>query len=280
MKRIALFFALALLAAPLASRAQSPSPFSNLAYLEASPEGGAGQAASPVKGAPAFVKPFSRIALSGGFSLMGINLQAATNLNRYLNARVTGNVFNYTASNISTNGFNVDAKLNFATAGASLDFYPFPSHGFRLSPGVLFHNTNAASATFTAQGGTSFTLDNYTYYASTTNPVQGIGSFGLHAQNPAFTITTGWGNIIPRKGGHLSFPFELGVALIGSPTVNVALNSGQVCNAQGQYCVDVATDQDVQTNLQAQVAKYKNDLDPLKTYPIISFGMAYSFRVR
>jgi ubiquinone biosynthesis protein Coq4 len=44
--------------------------------------------------------------------------------------------------------------------------------------------------------------------------------------------------------------------------------------------VDVATDQSVQSNLQAQIAKYKSDLDPLKTYPIASFGVAYSFHVR
>jgi hypothetical protein len=32
--------------------------------------------------------------------------------------------------------------------------------------------------------------------------------------------------------------------------------------------------------LQAQVAKYKNDLDPLRTYPIVSSGVAYNFRIR
>jgi len=228
----------------------------------------------------AHLKPFSRLALGGGVGVMGVNLQAATNVNRYLNLRATGNYLNYTVNDISTNGFNVDAKMNFATAGASLDFYPFPTHGLRFSPGVLFHNTNEANATFTVQGGTSFTLNDYDYYASSTNPVKGFGTFGVHKQNPAFTITTGWGNMISRKGGHLSFPFELGVALVGAPAINVALNSGQVCDAQGLNCVDVATDADVQTNLQAQVAKYKSDLDPLKTFPIVSFGVAYNFRIR
>jgi len=66
---------------------------------------------------------------------------------------------------------------------------------------------------------------------------------------------------------------------VGAPTLNIALNSGQVCDSQGQNCVNVATDADVQTNLQAQVAKYTKDLNPLKTYPILSFGVAYSFRV-
>jgi hypothetical protein len=28
------------------------------------------------------------------------------------------------------------------------------------------------------------------------------------------------------------------------------------------------------------VDKYRNDLDPLKTYPIVSIGVAYSFRIR
>jgi hypothetical protein len=35
----------------------------------------------------------------------------------------------------------------------------------------------------------------------------------------------------------------------------------------------------VQSNLTAQVAKWTNDLNPLKTYPIVSVGLAYSFRV-
>jgi hypothetical protein len=102
----------------------------------------------------------------------------------------------------------------------------------------------------------------------------------LHTQKTAFTATTGWGNVIPRKGGHLSFPFEIGVAFIGSPTLDIALNSGQVCDAQGQNCVNVATDQNVQDNLKKQIDKYKSDLDPLKTYPIVSFGIAYNFKIR
>jgi hypothetical protein len=40
--------------------------------------------------------PFSRIGLSVGISAMGVNLQAATNVNRYINVRGTGNYFSYT----------------------------------------------------------------------------------------------------------------------------------------------------------------------------------------
>jgi hypothetical protein len=72
----------------------------------------------------------------------------------------------------------------------------------------------------------------------------------------------------------------VGVALAGAPSLNIALTSGQVCDAQGENCVNVATDPDVQSNLQAQIVKYKNDLDPLKTFPIVSAGVSYNFHLR
>lgn len=226
------------------------------------------------------VKPFSRLAVSGGIGLMGVNMQAAVNANRYINLRGTGNFFNYTVNNISTNGLNLNGKLNFAAAGASVDFYPFPNHGFRISPGALFYNQNALSANVTVAGGTSFTLNNVKYYASRTSPITGNGGLGLNKTNPAFAITTGWGNTIPRNGGHWSVPFEVGVALTGAPAINVALTSGQACNAQGLNCVNVATDPNVKANLDAQIAKYKNDLNPYPFYPIVSVGVGYSFNIR
>ncbi len=226
------------------------------------------------------LKPFSRLAFGGGIGLMGINMQTAVNANKYMNLRGTGNYFNYTLNNISTNGLNLSGKFNFAAAGASVDFYPFPNHGFRLSPGALFYNHNSIGADVTVAGGTSFTLNNTTYYASSTSPIKGTGSLGLNTQNPAFSMTTGWGNMISRRGGHWSAPFEIGAAMTGVPAINIALTSGLACDAQGQNCVDVSKDATVQSNLQAQIAKYKSDLNPFRFYPILSFGIAYNFNLR
>lgn len=270
----------ALLVLPVALPAQRPTDSSSL-LSEAVPDGGSGTVVSPANHKPVLSYPaFSRLAISGGVSLLGIQAQLATNLNSHLNLRGTGSFDNYTANNLPSNGFYIDTKIELASAGASVDYYPWAGHGFRLSPGVLFHNGNDVTGTFVAWVGSSFELNGYTYYVSGSDPVRGNGTVGLHSQNPAFTMTTGWGNMIPRQGGHLSFPVEVGAAFTGQPTVNVALTSGEVCDAQGQNCVDVATDPDVQSNLQAEVAKYKKDLEPLKVYPIISFGVAYSFRVR
>ena len=231
------------------------------------------------KPAPEPLKPFSRFALGGGIGIGGINLQAATNLNRYSNVRVSGNVFSYTVNDISTNGFTANGNLTFATMGASFDYYPWPMHGFRVSPGLLLYNENSLTASATVAPGESFTLNDVDYFSSASNPIRAKAKVGLNATNPAFTLTTGWGNMISRKGGHWSFPFELGAAFVGSPSFKMTL-SGTACDFQGANCVNAATDPSLQHNLQAQIDKYKKDVDALKVFPILSIGVSYNFNIK
>lgn len=243
---------------------------------------GAGNSAAPVvvpNTSTPSMKPFSRVAIAGGIGLMGINLQAATNVNRYANVRLTGNVFSYSVNNINTNGFNANGTLDFAAMGASLDYFPFPNHGFRLSPGLLLYNQNSVGMNATVAAGQSFTLNQVDYYSSASDPIRAKANLGLNATNPAFTMTTGWGNIISRKGGHWAFPVEVGAAFVGTPSLQMTL-AGTACDESGAYCVNAATDPTIQDNLKAQIAKYRKDLDPLKVFPIVSFGLSYNFGTR
>lgn len=280
MKRQIAVLSLTLLACAGAVQAQLYTLALNRTAEGPSNDGGGFHSRPAVSPAPPAFTPFSRFAFGAGVSPMGVNAQVATPLSHYANFRAVGNILRLDFNNMSESGFDVDAKLHLASADVSLDVYPFPSHGLRVSPGLLFYNTNSASGVFVAQPGTSFTLNDVTYYSSSSAPVTGVGGINLHKQSPAFTLTTGWGNMIPRSGSHLSFPFEIGVAFTGAPDVALDLTSGQACDANGQNCVDVTTDPDVQANLAAQVAKYKNNLNPLKTYPIFSFGVAYSLGPR
>lgn len=280
---------LIVLAAPLSALAQNaPVRQTYSSSSEAGVDSGAGLggAETSTRPAPRIAHPylgpssvFSRIALGVDVSPLGIGVEAATNINPHLNVRANGSLFQYTADNISTEGFNVTAKIKMSSARASLDYYPFHA-GFRLSPGIMFYNGNHASVVFAAASGTSFSLDDHTYYSATgANAVVGHGAFGLGNGRPAFTMTTGWGNVIPRSGRHFSFPFEVGVAFIKDPAVALNL-TGFVCDSNGQNCVDVATDPTAQADLASQVKSYQNDVDPLKTYPIVSFGVAYNFKTR
>jgi hypothetical protein len=284
-KRIVVLLSLAFFAATSALLGESPSaPASQSA--QAVNEAPTAKADKAAKKAEVHLRPFSALAFGGGMSLMGVNLQAATNMNRYLNLRGTGNFFNYTANNISTNGFNLNGKVNMATAGVSLDYYPFPAHGFRLSPGALFYNQNQISAIGSPTPGTSITLNSQDFYADSVNPINASANLGLNTRQKAFTMTTGWGNMIPRKrGGHVSFPFELGAAFTGVPTLAMTL-SGNACTSKadaainGPSCVNMATNAQAQSDLAAQLAKWKNDLNPLQVYPIFSFGIAYDFHAK
>lgn len=233
-------------------------------------------------------RPFSKIAFGAGFSPLGVQLSMTTNLNQHLNLRTSGNLFNY-STNFTASGIGADAKLSMKSAGTELDVYPFHK-GFRISPGILFYNGNQVSAAASVAGGTSFTLNNQTYYSANANsttgatPVSGNALLSLHTTNPAFTITTGWGNTVPSKG-HWSFPFEVGVALTGAPSLNVNLG-GWACYDQAQtLCTNISSKTDpialeIQSNLAVQLAKWTRDVEPLKTYPIASFGVAYSFGLR
>jgi hypothetical protein len=222
---------------------------------------------------------------------MGINMQAATNAGPHLNMRTIGNYFNYSVNNVKidggggSNGVNVGGKLNFASLGTALDYYPFPRHGWRLSPGVMLFNQNGIAASGASAAGTSITLGSQLYYSDSSDPFSINASLGLNTRQRAFTMTTGWGNMISRNGGHWSFPFELGAAFTGVPSLKINL-TGSACTSQadaagnGPSCVNMATNATAQSNLNAQIAKYQSDLKPLQVYPILSFGAAYNFSLR
>jgi hypothetical protein len=290
MKRIALILTVAMFAAPAALRSQSTSSSSYAPFVasEADPgDGGQGAYAGGGVGG-GHEGPLSRFGIGAGISPLGIQLQADTNLTGHINLRATGNFFNYSA-NFTSSGIAANAALNLASAGVSADLYPFRT-GFRISPGVLFMNQNQLTATTSVASGTSFTLNGVTYYSANPNaetgatPVAGTGTLGLNTTKPAFTATVGWGNTA-RGNHHLSFPVDIGAAFIGAPSVNVSL-SGWACQDQAQtMCSNLANasnpiSQAIQSNLTAQTAKWTSDLNPLKTYPIVSLGVAYSFHLR
>ena len=255
-------------------------------YVQPATEGGA--VIRPVNPAPVSPVAISRFSLSGGVSPLGIEVEATTNVQRHLNLRASGSLFDY-ATSFNTSGFAAQAKLRLASVRTSLDVYPFHS-GFRISPGLLLYNQNRVTASDTVASGTSFTLNDDTFYSANTNaatgatPIRGTALLNLHARRPAFTITGGWGNPLARRG-HWSFPVEVGVALAGAPKLTAELK-GWACHDRGQTeCVNVADQNNaiavqVQNDLQAQLGKWNKEIEPLKTYPIVSAGVAYSFHTR
>ena len=290
-KRTALFLAGALLAGPLALTAQTtfpPEPSSTLPAPSQAPSQDRTQAIGivPFK-VDKPMPPFSRIGISGNASTLGGQAQVAVNINKVFNLRGTGNYFPYSTT-FTVNGFNTTANIYLASAGVMLDGFPF-RNGFRISTGALIYNINRATGTVAVPSGTSFKLNTDTFYSATANsitgatPISGTATLGLHTVRPSYVVSGGWGNMIPRNSNHWAFPVEIGAAFIGTPALTVNLN-GWVCLDQTQTaCYNFVTDPaaaTARTDLHNQVIKWQNDLAQFKVYPIISFGVAYNFRIR
>jgi len=234
--------------------------------------------------------PFSRVGIGADISPLGIGIKGAVVLNHYFDGRVMGNFFGFDTGNFDVDGFNVDAKLHMASAAAALDWYPFGSV-WRISPGVMFFNGNQLSGTGTISSGSSFTLENQTYYSANANPVTGAtplvgtGALNLHHHNPAATATFGFGKFIPRSNRHWSFPSEFGVVFTGAPTIKVDITGWACVDARQTQCSNVADPTNpiaiqFNNNLQERINKWQIDLNKVTVYPIFSYGVVYSFNIK
>jgi len=215
----------------------------------------------------------SKVGVGVKMSLLGIGVEAAIPVTYRTNVRAGFNTFSYSRG-FTNDGTNYAASLTFRSFETHFDWFPFGG-GFHLSPGAMLYNGNQIKATATVPGTQSFTLGGTTYTSDPSNPIGGTGKIGFNSAAPLFTL--GWGNLVSRKENkHISIPVELGVMFQGSPKATLNL-AGNVCDANGLNCHNVAGDTTFQSNVIAQQNKLNNDMSFFKVYPIISVGFGYKF---
>ena len=229
-----------------------------------------------IQGRDTVMRPFSAVGVDLKFGVNGIGFDVATPLAPKLNLRGGASFFSYTVNNLSEDGFNVDGTLTFRSVNASVDWYPF-RNGFRISPGVTLYNGNRFSGNATIPPGDVITLNGTDYTSSPTDPL--VATFtnpnNRFGNAVAPSITTGWGNIVPRaRGSHWSVPFEIGFQYISPPKVLLNL-TGTACSSDG--CGNVQTDPTTQANILAQQNIINSDIYQLRFYPIVSIGVGYKF---
>ncbi len=222
------------------------------------------------------VAPFSAVAIQVKAGLAGVGLDVAVPVAGRMNLRVGGSFFSYNP-NLTVDGITVNGTIQFRSGSANVDIFPF-GNAFRISPGVVFYNGNQISATAGVPAGQTFTLNNVTYYSSSAVPV--TGNFGLSFGNKvAPSLTLGFGNMIPRKGGHWSVPFEIGGEFIGTaPQISLSL-TGTTCQGTATTnCSSIASNTTTQQNIVAEQASLNSNIpQDLKFFPIVSIGVSYKF---
>lgn len=234
--------------------------------------------------------PFSRIGVGADISPLGIGIKSAIVLNHDFDARGLVNFFHFDTGLFEVEGFHVDSKIQFTSAAAALDWYPWNSV-FRLSGGVYFYNGNQISGTTTVSPGTSFQLQNTTYYSASPNPVTGAtpltgsGVLSFHQRTPAAFVSGGFGKFIPRSDRHWSFPSEFGVIFTGPPTIQVNASGWACLDARQTECSNVGDPANpiaiaFHNNLNEKLARWQNDLNKVGIYPIFSYSVMYSFNIK
>jgi hypothetical protein len=212
----------------------------------------------------------SHVGIGLKLSTLGAGIETAVPLAAKANLRGGVNFFQYNRA-ITNDGIHYAGQLQFRSAEAHFDFYPFG--GFHVSPGVLFYNGNQLTASASVPGGQNFTLNGTAYQSDSSNPVTGTGKLDFVKVSPS--IMMGFGNLIPRSGRHYSFLFEVGGAYQGS--ARVALNlTGNVCDSNGANCVPTSNST-VQANVLAQQQKIRNDINPYRFFPVVSLGVGFNF---
>ena len=227
---------------------------------------------------PAFPReslPFSGVGIVFYGGLGGAGVDLATPLARKFNIRAGAEYFSYSTT-FRDQGANVAVQLRMQSGHASLDWLPLGG-GFRLSPVVVFLNDNRARATARVPAGSTITLNGEEYLSSATDPLHGAGSVDFRKVSPGFTA--GWGNIVPRSGGHFSFPIEAGFYYVGQPGLKVSF-TGSACDSTQPPaigCESVNQKAGFQQSLSQFVAHNNHNLSYATFLPIFRFGLGYSF---
>lgn len=241
-------------------------------------------------------KPFSRVGIGADVTPLGIGLKAAIILNHYFDARLNGAYFNYNTANVLVTGasnkdqFIFAGDIHLASLNAALDWYPF-GNVWRISPGVMLYNANQISINGTLGSGTSFSFNSQTYYSANANPVTGAtpltanATIGLHSRQPSLTLTTGWGKFMPHSERHWSFPFEVGAIYTGPPAIDLTMGGWACTDAKQTSCANIGNQtttigQQFNADLQSKLTSWRNSAKSFPIYPILSYGVMYSFDIR
>jgi hypothetical protein len=138
----------------------------------------------------------------------------------------------------------------------------------------MLYNGNRATAAARVGAGDRFTIGGTELLSSPTDPVHGQATIAYPRIAPALVL--GWGNLVPRGGGHWSVPFELGVVYSRAPSTTLALH-GTACRSDGTDCRDLARDPGLQALVRAEEGRVDDRLAPLQVLPIVSLGLGYEF---
>jgi hypothetical protein len=173
----------------------------------------------------------------------GVGADVAWDLMPTLSARIgySALTWNY---DVDTDAVEYDGKLKLSNLATLLDFHPL-GPVFRLSGGVIFNDNKYDVRSKQFGGALSGTVE----AGKSAAPYLGIG----------------WGTV---AGAGVNFYFDAGIMYMGTPKVSLAANCGSL---SASACAAV------QSQVAAEAARLRDELDRAKYYPVVNFGLTIGF---
>lgn len=196
-------------------------------------------------------------------STLGLGASVIKSVTSNLNGRVGLNTGAIDVGNYQRreNAVTYEAKLNLLNVSTVLDYHPFNNSGFRMTGGIVFHNTEV-TGNAKIKNNQVFVYNNNSY---TTADIESVkGKVSLPNQVAPY-IGIGWGNPF-KQGQRWGFSANLGVMFAGSPQVNLTPNINNVA-LRNQILQDLAI----------ETKELEKDLKGYSIYPVISLGVSYQF---
>ncbi|MCG8489410.1 MAG: autotransporter domain-containing protein [Chromatiales bacterium] len=156
-----------------------------------------------------------------------------------------------------------DIDLDVFTWGALLDWHPM-NGGFRVSGGLYALQPNITAS---AQPTEPVEIGNTTF-----TPAQ-VGTLEAevdYSRNLAPYLGIGWGNAV-KPGSKLSFSVDFGILFTDNPTISLEADSA-LADANPALKAQLESELAVEEN-----RINSDDLDDIRYWPVINFGVAYHF---
>ena len=181
---------------------------------------------------------------------LGLGLEAIKPVNNNLDLRVGVNKFDYDA-NETLDGVDYTATLGMQTVSALADFHP-AANGFFVSGGIMANdnNLNATAAVTAAEPVT----------IGTNTITSGTVTSDISFDDLSPYVGVGYRKPVSSAKG-LTFAADAGVLLQGDPKIALTESTGTVS----------------QSDIDAEIASVRDDVDALKNLPVISLGVVYNF---
>lgn len=188
---------------------------------------------------------------------LGAGLDVSKSISETLALRLQANALSYDAD-VTESDLTYSADIDLKSAGLLFDWHPF-SGVFRLSAGAYW-NGNEASAIGRPSNGT-FEIDGTTYASAEVGSLNGRIGF----ESVAPYIGLGFGSA-PKAGPGMTFSLDLGILYQQEPNIALTVACGTT-----PRCAQL------QSDVAAEAAALRNELEDFAFYPVISFGIGYRF---